>query len=722
MWLRFLAAFAVAGMVMYMPGYLFWRALRFGRILSLACAPLASVAALVLMGIVFQKVGVPVDGVMLSGMALAVGLLLFGISSLPIFPEVASCGYPVTEDGFPQGGLRGRRGAMGLAIPDAAILALYIVCGLIVCAWVFLANVGSPDAFFSRWDNQTHLSLVRAFLDSGQWSSLYTDQYLAAAPAAKPYLSEPGFYPAAWHVVVATVCSITGCGVTVGVNAVNSAFMGIVLPTSIFSFLNASFPDDKMVVLAGAVAASGCTIFPWWFFTTGPLYPNFAGMSLVLAPAGAGISLLAAGLVRRKWVSVVLLALSSMVSLALMHPNVLFYLFIVLASYGASYLFGSQKDAGHGVAARIVGMVAYLVVICAFWYACLRLLFLRSIVTYPAKPKPGIISALANLVGMVAVAPIFALAALGGLVSCCRDRRFWLAVPAVFMGAAYVASRLDPGGIGQVIGGFWYTDFRRLGSCFGFALIPLAAWGLGGFAELVARAVSRRGAKAGVRGRHSKRGGSEASGALDAGGIRRRGVGTGALSPASMGVALAAMLAIGALNLFPTFNVTVHDEVFGTGFGTFTRRIYETYNPAVEHVYSTREVAFVKQALDRMPEDALVINQPNDGSMFAYALDDMNTYYRHCRVGGQTEDSKRIRLKLADYATDEQVRKAVEDTGAEYVLLLDQGVKMEDGVWLPQYGDPEPWKGIDSITDDTPGFSVVLSDGDMRLYRIDKAA
>ena len=481
MWLRFLAAFAVAGLVMYMPGYLFWRALRFGRILSLVCAPLASIAALVLMGIVFQKVGVPVDGVMLSGMTLAVGLLLFGIS-LFRFLEVAvvQLSFCEMENDPLRHGLRGRRGAWDLAIPDAAILALYIICGLIVCAWVFLANIGSPDAFFGRWDNQTHLSLVRAFLDSGQWSSLHTDQYLAAAPAAKPYLSAPGFYPAAWHVVVATVCSITGCGVAVGVNAVNSAFMGIVLPMSVFSFLRTSFPDNRMVVLAGAVAASGCSVFPWWFFATGPLYPNFAGMALVLASASAAIALLAGGLVRRKWVSVVLLASSSMISLALMHPNVLFYLLIVLAAYGTSHLFDFQKAAGHGTAVRIAGMVVYLVVICVFWYACFRLPFLQGVIRYPSKPKPGIIPALVNLAGMVAVEPVFALAASGGFVLCCHDRRSWLAVPAVFMGVACVASRLDPGGIGQAIGGFWYTDFRRLGSCFGFALIPLAAWGWAG--------------------------------------------------------------------------------------------------------------------------------------------------------------------------------------------------------------------------------------------------
>ena len=33
--------------------------------------------------------------------------------------------------------------------------------------------------------------------------------------------------------------------------------------------------------------------------------------------------------------------------------------------------------------------------------------------------------------------------------------------------------------------------------------------------------------------------------------------------------------------------------------------------------------------------------------------------------------------------------------------------------------DENDWKGITSITDTTPGFKVVLSEGDMRLYEIE---
>jgi hypothetical protein len=61
--------------------------------------------------------------------------------------------------------------------------------------------------------------------------------------------------------------------------------------------------------------------------------------------------------------------------------------------------------------------------------------------------------------------------------------------------------------------------------------------------------------------------------------------------------------------------------------------------------------------------------------------------------------------------------------GIEYVLVLDKGVSYEDGVWLSQYhkGQVVEWGGITSIDDTTPGFSVVLAEGDeMRLYRIDQ--
>ena len=76
-----------------------------------------------------------------------------------------------------------------------------------------------------------------------------------------------------------------------------------------------------------------------------------------------------------------------------------------------------------------------------------------------------------------------------------------------------------------------------------------------------------------------------------------------------------------------------------------------------------------------------------------------------------------LRTKLCDYTASDEVREAVEKTGARYVMLLDEKSYDDRTVVKLRYKE-EDWVGIESITQDTPGFTLVLSEGDMRLYRI----
>ena len=144
------------------------------------------------------------------------------------------------------------------------------------------------------------------------------------------------------------------------------------------------------------------------------------------------------------------------------------------------------------------------------------------------------------------------------------------------------------------------------------------------------------------------------------------------------------------------------------------------YDEGEEQVYSAEEQRFVRKALEMIPDGALVINQPHDGSVFAYGLDGLNTYSRHIDTGGTTEQSRTIRDRLSDIATDSTVREAVRNSGAQYVLLLDQGMPYDEGRWLIQTGEDYEmgWEGLANLTDDTPGFETILADGDMRLYKI----
>lgn len=58
------------------------------------------------------------------------------------------------------------------------------------------------------------------------------------------------------------------------------------------------------------------------------------------------------------------------------------------------------------------------------------------------------------------------------------------------------------------------------------------------------------------------------------------------------------------------------------------------------------------------------------------------------------------------------VLDAIQKTDARYVLILDETVNVG-------YFDPSEWKGILNITEETPGFTCLISDGEMRLYLID---
>jgi len=63
------------------------------------------------------------------------------------------------------------------------------------------------------------------------------------------------------------------------------------------------------------------------------------------------------------------------------------------------------------------------------------------------------------------------------------------------------------------------------------------------------------------------------------------------------------------------------------------------------------------------------------------------------------------------------VRKAVDNTGAHYVIQLDcREPNWNYMMWL--YGDGELWRGVDGVNEETPGFELLLSRDDMRLFQI----
>ena len=782
-WLLFLEAFAAVVVALYVPGYLFCRGLRFSRTISAIAAPVASTAGIAVLAIVYGKAGIACSGPRVLLPIFLIGLAAFLVSRP--FTRAPILALPKHADIV----VRGRR------IPfDAAMLASYVLFGLIVCWYLYVSCLGAPDAFYCRWDNFTHLNDLRAFFDSGVWSSLQTNKYATAPTNAIPFKDTGGgFYPAAWHDIVAAVSGTLAIDFLIVANALNAVIVGIIFPASSFLLMKTLFPKSRRAIAAGSIITMSFSAFPWAYFLYGPYVANLLGQSMLPAslgifmlfldngfarsprPDGAGSAEQAEQLARetdpcttpgretdpyatpgllQKLLSFCIYGIVAFIGLALSHPNTVFTAFLFLAAYGCHYINGRVKsspriDDSHRKRTQVLAVGGFIACVAAVWLVCMNLPFLHSVVYFRRSINATIPRALYTIAALslsISSKPSLFLAfvSLVGFIICVRRDRWWILAPCIVMALAYYEIRAADNILKNVFGGFWYVDIRRVGANLSMFLIPVASIGLSECAAYVERVVRRR----------RRKGAAAEAAAAATGASAATGAATEAAASAATGVAAepAAADAIAgpsragasgrksAQSLHPTFLVVLalfavlnfvprypFPNAAGsveTGIGNIRHKVYAIYDRSVEQIYSLEEREFVDRVVDILPDNALVINMPHDGSVWAYGTNGLNTYYRSAS-SATTKVGKTIREHLVDYATDEAVADAVEYTGATYVLQLDQGATQDNRPWLVQYvveqyhTGPKYWAGINAIRDDTPGFELVLSEGDMRLYRIE---
>ena len=75
-----------------------------------------------------------------------------------------------------------------------------------------------------------------------------------------------------------------------------------------------------------------------------------------------------------------------------------------------------------------------------------------------------------------------------------------------------------------------------------------------------------------------------------------------------------------------------------------------------------------------------------------------------------------MRELLNSVSSDVGVVDSLKANNIHYLILLDAG-RSDGGLYSDPYKESE-WEGIASVTDETPGFKVLLSEDDMRLYEI----
>ena len=664
MWLTFALAICLGVVVLYVPGYLVGRAVSLERFASVAAAPAFSVAALVVLGIVFNAAHVRCDGWMLLLACAALCLLIYGVCRV----------------------LRGLRGVDGrthltrnAVDGEWVLVALYIGVAAAVSLVVFVHAMGDPVSFSRNDDTTVHLSVVRGFLDSGTFSTLNVTKYLDLGESG-------GYYPAAWHVVTAAVASLVGNQVTLATNAMIFVVCMFVLPVGLLFLLRQLFPDNKLALYAGSLFSVAFCGYPWGFVVFGQLLSNLLSFALIPGALGLLISSLNASGLSKSGFAVAYAC--SMISVALAQPNGAFTLGIWSVAFAVSHLWSKRSDS-YWSGKRTAIILCFIA--CAAWVLLFVAPPLQGVVTYSWKPTLSIPKALvAGLLFMFTnregVQPFLTVLVLLGIAKTLKDRRLrWLSVSYITAFSFYVIDVATVGFVKQLLTGFWYTDYYRTGAMTALFAIPLAALGFAWFVKLGASLLGK------MR-------------------LGRQGANCSHVVAMVLVVLLAVCqfapvrFAFGKTDVRPGL-MKIHAEV-GSRYSW-------------EKGLTSEEDEFVKRVMSIAGRDC-VVNVPSDGSCWSYGVEGLNALFRRSATAGPSGSEPYatvLRTELCDYATSDEVREAVEKAGARYVMLLDEKSYDDRTVVKLRYKE-EDWVGIESITQDTPGFTLVLSEGDMRLYRI----
>ena len=686
MWNSFLLCALIILTALYLPGYLFFRALRLSRLFAFGCAPLYTLALYAALPIVYEKCGI-----FCNWAILVLPALLLAIALLLVFNRQGNQEYgnPCIDRPW-------------------LILCLYLAMGLAACWFILVSGLGDFDTFYNRHDNSTHLNAIRAFIDSGNWSSMGMNVYLTSPDNAQPFDSSAVFYPSAWHDVVALAVSVFNCPVDVGVNAFNAVITGIVYPLSMYLLMLHLNKGDRLAILAGAFVTPAFNAFPWYFFLKGPLVGNMLSYAIVPAVCAAFIALCKAARKSAGFiVTFCVVALIACIALGLSQPNGLFTFYIFAAAFLGHKLYRllkrkyREKRLSRVQCVMLFGGFVLLVVF--LWFVAYKIPTFKSVVNFRYKSDNGLdpFNTLYDVLslGLVLSFPQWLLVALAfaGILALLAKKRPWHIVPPAFFAVAYFFARaFYEKAPRQYIAGFWYSDPTRLAGGLTIFLTPIVSLGLAMTLRLVVRLVKSLASSAGLVELDEK---------------------------ARAAIVVACLAAFSCYAYFPNFtpNIWEKDNVTPTPIGIVKMRISNEYDTAREQVYSADERAFVQKVKEVIPEGALVINQPQDGSVFAYGLDGLNTYFRSAGSFDYSATADAIRQGMDKITLDDDVRNAVASTGAEYLLLLDEGVPYDEGKWLTTYheGYVPLWAGLNNVTDETPGLELVLSEGDdMRLYKI----
>ncbi|WP_321972036.1 DUF6541 family protein [Paratractidigestivibacter sp.] len=583
-------------------------------------------------------------------------------------------------------------------------LGLIVVFCLAFFAFMLLGVIDPNDSFVQYSDNLHHLSNIKSFMTSGVFNAFKTASYPQTllqnqVPEASGVAA---FYPSAFTIFAALGASLSDASAVLAENAMLYWCLAFCYPLGMFSLLESIFPRDNNYVLV-ALALLIVPSFPLYLIIGTPLYPNLLGMLLMPAAASLFILLIGENACPRERVSYGVLFALSCVSLFFSHPNSFFAMAVLLLPYCCHRIFElSFKNKKRPFAWRIGCSAAFVVFAACIWLGCYHSSFFEGVVSYYWQPLLSFGEAIKSVLDFSLrrgiACPIYSALVVIGIVSALRSRQTrWLVVSFFLMAAIYVVNISMDGEFKQLFSGFWYNDPWRTSAALGLFSIPLGYLGL----------VSIRDATAALFKRVS--------------------------SPAKQLPPIAPCFFIALLiALVPSFGfngaLSQMYDTKGISAMLYNRQEIQRLNgKGSTSPLTSEEENFLDSVKDIVGSD-LVLNNPYDGSAYAYVTDDINVYYKERPGSKETSDAKLVK-KIDEYDTNADVEAAVQNTGAKYVLLLSTDNYTENYaldtskyLWCWAFDYPyTDWSDFNIDSDDS-SFVLVASSDNCRLYEIEDAA
>lgn len=673
MWTSFFIDFALTLVMLYVPGMLFGFLFRMSNVLRLAFAPIFSITLYEILAIAYQKLSIFADFFSIFFPILLISAVVCIVSLVVRRNKKESCSQVMGQS---------------LCWPS---LVLYVGVAFVVGMLFFVKALDGTDTFLQAWDNAFHLNVVRYFVESGNYSALCVTNTTGVSPTPGS-----GYYPAAWHLLCAAITSVVGGTVPTTINAVNFAFASVVFPAGMYCFVSRVLGENRTGIVIGALLSSGFASFPWSFLTYGPLFPNLASMSLLPAALTVMMGVFDHASSAKQRVISVACSAFAVIALGFAQPNSVFVAIVVLFPYACVEFRQIADNCGLRIAGlrKSVFYILCCILFIALWVVFYVLPPLHAPYTVNWAAFASHVQSLVNVLSLAYVRPqaslLLALLVIVGIANSFKNRAYcWVSVAYAMTCVMLIIAESSDGFLKTFLTGLWYTDQYRLAAMCGIAATPLACVGAARVVEL-AKSVYPN--------------------ILRFFGWRDR--------PRYF-AALTSLLLVVCL-FIPSFSIP-GVAAFDTAFGGFRDDVESMYSATAPNVLDPSEREFVEEAARIVNDDpGLVINQSFDGSVYTYGLYGLDIYYRSYGdvwSGSETADSKTIRLHIDELSSNADVRNALQSVGAKYLMLLDYG-KGDTGDGCLRYYVKNDWWGVNAVTDNTPGFEVVLAKDDMRLYRI----